>query len=113
MNLSKIAKKTLTAAVTATTIVWSIGVTSLPQVARAAVPSAPALIKASLPTVYYLGTDGKRYGFPNETTFKTWYSNFDSVVTITDLELANIAGGGIVSFRPGSWMAKINTDPKT
>lgn len=112
-SLTKIAKKALTGFVTTTTILWSVGVASLPLVAKAAIPTAPALVKGSLASVYYLGTDGKRYVFPNETTFFTWYKDFSGVVTITDSELASLPIGGNVTFREGSWMGKITTDPKT
>lgn len=81
-----------------------------PTLARAA--SAGSLIKASGGAVYYLGSDGKRYVFPNEKTFKTWYADFKSVVTVSDAELASIPLGGNVTYRPGVKMIKITTDPK-
>lgn len=70
------------------------------------------LIKASQPAVYYYGADGKRYVFPNEKTYRTWYSDFSTVKTITDVELAAIQIGGNVTYRPGIKMVKIQTDPK-
>lgn len=70
------------------------------------------LIKGSLPSVYYYSSDGKRYVFPNEKTYKTWYADFSSVKTITDDALAGIAIGGNVTYRPGVKMVKITTDPK-
>ncbi len=107
-------RKTLTAAVVATTIAWSIGLSAL--VAPLAVQAAPAsgsLVKASLPAVYYVGADGKRYVFPNEKTYKTWYADFSGVLTITDAELAAMPIGGNVTYKPGVRMVKITTDPKT
>jgi hypothetical protein len=71
------------------------------------------LIKASTPAVYYYGADGKRYVFPTEKTFYSWYSNFDSVKTISDTDLASLPIGGNVTYRPGVRMVKITTDPKT
>jgi len=70
------------------------------------------LIKASGQAVYYLALDGKRYVFPNEKTYKTWYSDFSMVKTITDSELAAITIGGNVTYKPGSKMVKITTDPR-
>lgn len=70
------------------------------------------LIKASHPSVYYYGANGKRYVFPNERTFKSWYADFSGVKKITDTELAAIAIGGNVTYRPGVKMVKIETDPK-
>lgn len=79
---------------------------------KAASIQAGDLIKASWPTVYYYGADGKRYVFPNEKTFKTWYADFSSVKIITDAELAAIAIGGNVTYKPGAKMVKIVSDPK-
>lgn len=76
------------------------------------VPSG-SLIKASLASVYYLGADGKRYVFPNEKTYMTWFSNFNNVVTISDSELGAIMIGGNVTYKPGTRLVKITTDPKT
>lgn len=107
-------RKTLTAAVVATTIAWSIGLSALvaPLAVKAA-PAAGSLVKASLPAVYYVGSDSKRYVFPNEKVFKTWYADFSSVQTITDSELAALMIGGNVTYKPGVRMIKIQTDPKT
>ncbi len=71
------------------------------------------LIKASGQAVYYYGADGKRYVFPTEKTYLSWYDNFDNIKIITDAELANITIGGNVTYRPGVRMLKITTDPKT
>jgi len=73
--------------------------------------AAGSLIKASTPAVYYLGSDGKRYVFPNEKTFKTWYVDFSSVKVISDSQLASYPIGGNVTYKPGSKMIKITTDP--
>ncbi len=67
----------------------------------------------SFSAVYYYGEDGFRYVFPNDKTYFTWYENFDDVEMITDAELATIQMGGNVTYRPGSKMIKINSDPKT
>lgn len=76
-------------------------------------PNPGELIKASGPSVYYYGQDGKRYVFPNEKTYFTWYTGFDSVRTITDSELASIPLGQNVTYRPGARLVKITTDPRT
>jgi len=86
---------------------------SLAPIAAQAAPSAGSLIKrADHPAVYYYATDGKRYVFPNERVFKTWYADFSSVQTVTADELAAIQIGGNVTYRPGFRMIKIDTDPK-
>lgn len=79
---------------------------------QAASPNLGDLIKsASQPDVYYYGMNGKRYVFPNEKTFFSWYASFDTK-TLTDEELATIPVGGAVTYKPGNRMIKITTDPK-
>jgi len=76
-------------------------------------PYSPGdLIKASGASVYYYANDGKRYVFPNEKTYATWYADFSTVKIITDEELASITIGGNVTYKPGVKMVKILTDPK-
>jgi hypothetical protein len=62
--------------------------------------------------VYYYGGNGKRYVFPNEKTYKTWYPDFSSVKTITLAELQTLPLGGNVTYKPGARLVKITTDPK-
>ncbi len=62
--------------------------------------------------VYYFAEDGKRYVFPNEKTYFTWYSSFSNVKTISTGDLAAIQIGGNVTYRPGTRMIKIQSDPK-
>lgn len=71
-----------------------------------------SLVKASGPAVYYL-LDGKRYVFPNERIYFSWYPDFGSVRTVGDAELASYRLGGNVTYRPGAKLVKIQTDPKT
>ncbi|NCQ16453.1 hypothetical protein GW814_02260, partial [Candidatus Falkowbacteria bacterium] len=53
-----------------------------------ATASAGDLIKmAGLSSVYYLAADGKRYVFPNEATYFSWYGDFSWVMTIPQSEL--------------------------
>ena len=93
-------------------VCWSFGFAAM-GVALAATLSAGDLIKASGAAVYYYGDDGKRYVFPTESTYMSWYGDFSAVKTITDAELAAIAIGGNATVRPGTKLVKINTDPKT
>ncbi|MFA5187866.1 MAG: hypothetical protein WC460_00715 [Patescibacteria group bacterium] len=105
-------KKIFTVGVVVLTIFWAVGLAAFVPTAQATTFSSGDLIKASLPAVYYYGADGKRYVFPNEPTYKTWYADFSSVKTITDGELATIQIGGNVTNKPGVKMVKITTDPK-
>jgi hypothetical protein len=63
--------------------------------------------------VYYCGRDGKRYGFPNAKIYATWYEDFSNVRVITNEEMAALPLGGNVTYRPGSRLVKIQSDPKT
>jgi hypothetical protein len=80
---------------------------------RAATLSPGDLIKASGPAVYYFAANGKRYVFPTDKTYFTWYSDFSSVKTITDSDLSAITIGGNVTYRPGVKLLKVTTDPRT
>jgi len=81
--------------------------------ANAAVAQAGDLIKMDgLSSVYYLAADGKRYVFPNETTYFSWYSDFSTVKTISQSELESYPLGANVTVRPGTKLVKITTDPK-
>lgn len=62
--------------------------------------------------VYYVGNDGKRYVFPNEKTYNTWYSDFSSVTTVTAEALASYIIGGNATYRPGVKLVKIQTNAK-
>ena len=111
----KTLKKAFSTFVTLTTITWSVGAGALafPNVASAATLNSGDLVKASGPAVYYYATDGKRYVFPNEKSYLSWYKDFSTVKTITDAELAALTIGGNVTIRPGTKLVKITTDPKT
>lgn len=74
--------------------------------------TAGDLIKASTPAVYYYAEDGKRYVFPTEKTYFSWYNDFSTVKTITDSELAAVSLGGNVTYRPGAQLLKLTSDPK-
>jgi plastocyanin len=79
--------------------------------AATTVNSGDLIRGTSFSAVYYMGADGFRYVFPNDKTYFTWYSDFDDVKFLTDAELAKIQMGGNVTYKPGSKMIKINSDP--
>jgi hypothetical protein len=105
-------KRIFTVGVVVLTIFWAVGLAAFVPTAQAVTISSGDLIKASLPAVYYYGADGKRYVFPDQKTYMTWYPDFSGVKTITDGELAAISIGGNVTSKPGAKMVKITTDPK-
>lgn len=64
--------------------------------------------------VYYFAPDGRRYVFPNEKTYFTWYPDFSEVRTISHVRLQALPlGRSNVTYRPGVKMIKITTDPRT
>lgn len=104
-------KKIFTSAVMVMTVAVMSGALVAPA-ANAAASAGDLIKKDGLSAVYYLGEDGKRYVFPNESTFKSWYSDFSSVVTVSADELASYPLGANVVVRPGTKLVKITTDPK-
>jgi len=91
--------------------VLAMSVTAVPQVDAAA--EAGDLIKMEgLSSVYYLGSDGKRYVFPNADTYFSWYEDFSGVKTIPQSELESYPLGKNITIRPGTYLVKIQTDPK-
>ena len=66
----------------------------------------------SYSAVYFYGADGFRYVFPNDKTYFTWYTNFNTVKWISDADLSKVQIGGNVTYKPGVKMIKINSDPR-
>ena len=81
--------------------------------ALSAIESGDLIRGTSLSAVYYLGADGLRYVFTTDRSYFTWYSNFDTVKTLSDADLSPLQLGGNVTYKPGVKMVKINTDPRT
>jgi len=68
------------------------------------------LIKiADNPAVYYLGEDGRRYVFPNQRVFFSWYDNFDKVKIINAEQMSKLPLGGLVTYRPGVKLVTFTT----
>lgn len=62
-------------------------------------------------SVYFYGTDGKRHAFPNDKVFFTWYTNFDSVKTVSSGFLSQLSLGKNVTYHPGTRMVKFQSVP--
>lgn len=91
---------------------WAAPLTSV-LAAERSVFNAGELIKSPINSaVYYFAADGKRYVFPNDKTYFTWYTDFSGVKTIPARSLSAIPLGGNVTYRPGRKMVKITTDPR-
>ncbi|MHB8830964.1 MAG: hypothetical protein ACYC44_02530 [Patescibacteria group bacterium] len=77
-------------------------------------------------TVYFYGSDGKRYVFPTSVEIDSWFSPLDTmsvplhdfnpncqkVLEMTDAELVAIPLGSNVTKRPGAYITGLTTDPK-
>jgi hypothetical protein len=50
--------------------------------------------------VYYFGEDERRYVFPTEGIYFSWYENFETVETVEHADLMLIPLGGNVTYRP-------------
>lgn len=62
--------------------------------------------------VYYLARDGKRYLFPTEGSYRSWYPSFSFVQEVNEREMSLITVGGVVTHRPGVALVKFRGDPK-
>jgi len=62
------------------------------------------LVKGENGDIYYHGADKKRYVFPNEDVFKSWFKDYNiDKLEVHDLQtLYETALGGNVTLRPGS-----------
>ena len=111
-NSLQVAKKAFSVAVAATTILWSVGLSAFLPTAASAAVFGDVIKGTTLSTVYYYGSDGQRYSFPNEKTYFSWYNDFSAVKTISDSELAAITLAGNIVYRPGTRWVKITSDAK-
>jgi len=86
--------------------VLSMSIVVAPSAKAAA--AAGDLIKTSTSSsVYYLGTNMKKYVFPNAATYFSWYKDFSGVVTISQSEMDSYGlPVGNVTVRPGTKLVK-------
>lgn len=80
------------------------------------VPLVPGdLIKGATSGIHYYGEDYKRHLFPNENTFYSWLTadDFNLAKTLPDAELTSLPAGKDVTIRPGTYLVKIQSDPKS
>jgi len=102
-------RKFLTVGVMVLSIIAMSGLTV--NTAKAAAQAGDLIKMDGLSSVYYLGNDGKRYVFPSESVYFSWYNDFSGVVTIPASELQSYPLGANVTMRPGTKLVKITTDP--
>lgn len=84
---------------------------ALPASAQTAVQAGDLIKSDAFSAVYYFGADGKRYVFPTDKTYFTWYADFSKVKTLSAGEISAFPLGGNVTYKPGVKMLKIQSDP--
>lgn len=60
------------------------------------------IIKADNGSIYYLAADNKRYIFPTEGTFESWFGDYSDMMQMTVTRLQAYPIGGNVTYKPGS-----------
>ena len=103
-------RKMLAVTVMSITVI-SMSMLTVPFQVGAAAKAGDLIKMNGLSSVYYLGADGKRYVFPNDKTFLSWYPDFSSVVTVPQSELEQYLPAANVTVRPGTKLVKITTIP--
>ncbi len=89
-----------------------VGVTGPINVA-AEVEHAHSYIRGtSFPTVYYVDANGRRHPFGDELTYFSHQDSFDSVITVSDADLANHPMGSPMLPKPGAVLVKIQSLPE-
>ncbi|MCC7356964.1 Ig-like domain-containing protein [Candidatus Uhrbacteria bacterium] len=63
--------------------------------------------------VYYYGKNGRRFVFPNEKVYFTWYKDFGKVKVIPLDQMSLIPIGSNVTYKSASKLVKFQTDTKT
>jgi hypothetical protein len=63
--------------------------------------------------VYYCGIDGKRYVFTDAKVYFSWFNDFSGIRIVSADALAAVPLAGNATYRPGSRLLKIESDPKT
>lgn len=92
--------------------------TTEPPTGEGAEPPAASYTQGTLvktadsSAVYILGLDGDRHAFPTEREFTSWGLSFDDVETVDARTLAAYDLGANVTIRPGTYLLKLQTNPK-
>jgi len=63
-------------------------------------------------SVYYIDQDLTRHVFPNVHVFKSWYADFDGVISVSDDVISQYPLKGHVPYKPAVRLVKIKTDPR-
>ncbi|GEM_PF-4702524 len=75
-------------------------------------PYQGALVRTVDSSAVYYIYNAARFVFPNEKIYYSWYQDFRTVKTVSGSELATWRIAGVVTYRPGTRLIKLQTDPK-
>lgn len=92
----------------ASMLMWTAAFTAFATNASAAAPGE--VVKADGAALYYLGSDSKRYVFPHQNVYNSWFADFSNVKTISQSELSSYPLGGNVAVRPGVRLVQFVTN---
>ncbi|MFA6131952.1 MAG: hypothetical protein WC702_02705 [Patescibacteria group bacterium] len=66
----------------------------------------------AIPTVFVLGCYDTIHIFPNEQTYKTWWTDFEDISYVDGAYIADKKLEGNVTIRPGTYLVKQPSSPK-
>lgn len=74
--------------------------------------ACPAKPKAADPchAVYYVADDGMRHLIPTEDVYKSWFSTWSGIKTVSASKMASYSLGENVTYRPGKTLIKFASD---
>jgi len=70
-------------------------------------------IKTAASSAVYWYLADKRNVFADQTSYGSWFSDFNGIVTVPADQLTDIGLGHVVPIRAGTYLVKIQSDPKT
>jgi len=93
-------------------VLMAFGSVGVGTVSAAPSIAAGDLIKATGNSAVYYYDGTKRWVFPSQKEYFSWYKDFSGVKTISSTDMGNIVIGGNVLMRAGTKLVKITSDPK-
>jgi hypothetical protein len=62
--------------------------------------------EAGSTAVYYYANNGKRYVFPTQAVYFSWYSDFSAIKTVSHSVVTSVSLGGNVLVKPGTYLVQ-------
>ncbi|MBI4458337.1 trypsin-like peptidase domain-containing protein [Candidatus Uhrbacteria bacterium] len=85
---------------------------ALPYVLRDEKPGCTYMVRTKIsPTVYCLLVGERRLVFPNDATYRSWFTDFSEVLLASLEDIAKYRLSGNVTYKAGT-LVKIQTDPR-